>query len=853
MVPDHEPSAGAATSQESFRFTYIPYFVDENGAKRPSLLKGFSYEGFSYGSVTPPARSVPHHGWGLVTSRASGLIAVDIDRLAGFGSTAIGALLEPLLDQLRGAVKAGGAEKRHVYLDGRAWPGEWPTQWATHDWPYDLKTSGFVRGEPDYLPHPGIMLPWSGSLVSAVEADKTECRILFPPPQNANGHGVATGAVSGWTRDMPDACVTDDNTLSACVMSMARAGLSREEAYPEWLRIQYAVDAEWTDADFDRHWSAKVEDAYWEAVNDRDAWDVLIAGTGATPESIAERVARAQAFIPQQEMAGVGAGGNGNGSGHNGNGYPPDRPPTPYEQMAAGGPFQLTSWDETQIADEILRRVVGTLAYAPGIGGWIADRGPVWETVEAGTYVAALGALCPVVTDLPADGEIQDPPEPEIAPIGASPADKAAVKARNKAAADAVKAHNKAVTASQKDAALVVKRCNDARTKLRSDSGNTALGHQMARLAAAHGAVVKGEDLDSADELLWAGGRLWNLRTMEEEDGRGIPHLKNAPCAPDFTGTAPCFEALMEAIYPDEEIRTWALRVFGHIVHGKTDKRAGIIELRGPANTAKSSLARCLSFALGTGSGYATDIEDDLFDGTIETARAFGPVPGSRLVYLDEWSDRKGKISRTRLKKLTGGQRFKARLLYCDPADFEPHHTFMVSLNPDVSLPYDDPAVRARVVSIPHACTDLEGIRTATNAALSALRTEAPAILAMLMRSAAKVLEDPLSGTMDDAPAEAAKAFLEAADQADDLSVWLMDEMSVGDRPGVLPHAEETDIGDLLTQYNLWAGSYHPHIHSTRVLGRRLAGLIGTELHRESHGRSLWKIRRRVYETAQRD
>lgn len=818
MADDHGGSA--AGSGSPFLYTVIPYFVDENGAKRPSLARGFTFEGLPYGSVTQPAPGMPHHGWGFTGSITSGLVPVDIDNPAGFGATRLGELLGPVIDVLRGSVKAKAGGRRHIHLDGRkaAAGGWWPGQWATAEWPYDIKTNGFVRGEPDYLPHPGPLIEWTPEMTAAAAADKAEHRVLFPPP-GGGGQGTASGAHSGWSPGMPGSLITGDNELSAAVMKMARAGFSHDRAYGEWLRVQCPVEAEWTDADFERHWSGNVEDAYRETVRAADA-DAALARelhwpgwSAAPPEELAwtggswvrrkdleaaeTRAIYTGAGLPRGVIAapGVFAGGDaGRGA-----------PPTPYQQMAGDGPFSPDSWDETQISEEILIRAHGTLACAPGIGGWIADRGTVWETTDPGGYVAALGQLCP----------------PVYADDTASDQEKAAARKRN-----------------------------DARHRLRSNAGNSSLSRQMALVAGANGALTSISDLDADNETLWAGGRLWNLRTLEEMDGRGIPHLKNAPFAPDFSGKTPYFTALLGHIFPDEETRLWAMRVFGHIVHGRTDKQAGIIELRGEANTAKSTMARCLSFALGTGAGYATDIEDDLFDGTLETARAFGQIPGSRLVYLDEWSDRKGKISRTRLKKLTGGQRFQARLLYCDPSDFEPHHTFMVSLNPDVALPYDDPAVRARVVSLPFL-GDPQAVAPAVAAALAALPAEAPAILGMLMRSGSEILADPLRGTMGDAPDAAAREFMNAVGQADDIMDWLNDVMAVGARTG--ERTEETDIRDLLSLFNAWAGSaQRPQVKNTRSLGRRLGRLIGTELHRESDGRSMWQVSRRGYEPASR-
>jgi hypothetical protein len=173
----------------------------------------------------------------------------------------------------------------------------------------------------------------------------------------------------------------------------------------------------------------------------------------------------------------------------------------------------------------------------------------------------------------------------------------------------------------------------------------------MEALADATGNTTSFADLDDDGDVLWCGGVRWNVREGQGEPGLE-PHLLTTPYPPQ-DGEHPGFDLMLEAQFPDPELQEWVLRVMARCFHGVPDK--ALIELRGAKFTGKTPFATYFRDLLG---GYARTISDDMFDGSKETTVALAELPGLRMAYLDEWTDRKAGASRTRLKTVTGGGNF---------------------------------------------------------------------------------------------------------------------------------------------------------------------------------------------------
>ena len=116
-----------------------------------------------------------------------------------------------------------------------------------------------------------------------------------------------------------------------------------------------------------------------------------------------------------------------------------------------------------------------------------------------------------------------------------------------------------------------------------SASSNGIAGKMNAQVAAGHHpSTVELAELDGEREILWAGGVAYDLRLSAEhpEPSRttdpGTPHLHSAGVIPEMRPT-PLWDALTAAVWPDEDLRAWALRVLAIAFTGYPDKALPIL------------------------------------------------------------------------------------------------------------------------------------------------------------------------------------------------------------------------------------------------------------------------------------
>ncbi|MFC7447656.1 phage/plasmid primase, P4 family [Rhodococcus daqingensis] len=153
----------------------------------------------------------------------------------------------------------------------------------------------------------------------------------------------------------------------------------------------------------------------------------------------------------------------------------------------------------------------------------------------------------------------------------------------------------------------------------------------------------------------------------------------------------------LEKVLPDSEVREFLQRYAGLALAGACLEHLLAI-LIGVGRNGKTVFYSALLHALGD---YAAMGEPDLFMHR-EGAHPTGEVDllGRRLVIVSE-NDRGRKLAEATVKRLTGGDRIKARRLYRDFIEFEPSHTSVVVTNFLPSVRGDDPALWARLVVVP--------------------------------------------------------------------------------------------------------------------------------------------------------
>ncbi|MGH8939842.1 MAG: DUF5906 domain-containing protein, partial [Actinomycetes bacterium] len=269
------------------------------------------------------------------------------------------------------------------------------------------------------------------------------------------------------------------------------------------------------------------------------------------------------------------------------------------------------------------------------------------------------------------------------------------------------------------------------RARLMSTAGARAIAGKMDDLVTGgmHPAAMALADLDADPEVLWAGGVPWSLRFSDVEPVPAehieptTPHLHTAGVTPACVPT-PLWDAFIAAVWPDPELRAWALRVLSIAMTGYSDRALPI--LLGETGRGKTQVVALLMSVLGS---YGHAANPKLLSPTSnEHDTIVFDLKGRRLSFIDE-APSESKAGQERLKQLTGGGELTGRKMNQDPVTFAPSHTFVLTANPESEPVLTDPAVRSRARLIP--CEgDPELVRT-TRAAIghisgAAWKAEAP-------------------------------------------------------------------------------------------------------------------------------
>lgn len=286
-----------------------------------------------------------------------------------------------------------------------------------------------------------------------------------------------------------------------------------------------------------------------------------------------------------------------------------------------------------------------------------------------------------------------------------------------------------------------------------------------------HPATVRLDELDADPEILWAGGLPWDLRASRDEPTLSTtqsphgPHLHTARYLPAAVPT-PRFDAFLAAVWPDAEVRAWALRVLSVALAGYPD--AVLPVLYGPGRTGKTALVSLLIDLLGS---YGIAADPRLLGGADNAhASIIYALKGARLAFIDE-GPRRGHLATERLKQLTGGGKLTGNQMRANPVTFEATHTLVMTTNDEPVM--TDPALRDRLRVIPCEA-DPGAVRRARQAITPAVwAAEAPGVLARLITECAAWLADRDSAGNEAAPLALREATEEMAATQDPVTEWV--------------------------------------------------------------------------------
>lgn len=208
---------------------------------------------------------------------------------------------------------------------------------------------------------------------------------------------------------------------------------------------------------------------------------------------------------------------------------------------------------------------------------------------------------------------------------------------------------------------------------------------QFARLA---------EDLDSDPYLLNARNGTYDLRsrTLRAHDPTDLcTRVLNADLSD--AAVAPRWERFLAEVVPDAEVRGFLQRYVGVSLLGQVLEHKLLI-LLGDGRNGKGTFYGAVSYALGD---YAISAEPELFmhkEGAHPTGQM--DLMGRRWVVVSE-TERGRRLNASTLKRLTGGDRIRARRMHRDFFEFEPSHMAVMVSNFLPKVSGDDPAVWARI------------------------------------------------------------------------------------------------------------------------------------------------------------
>ena len=322
--------------------------------------------------------------------------------------------------------------------------------------------------------------------------------------------------------------------------------------------------------------------------------------------------------------------------------------------------------------------------------------------------------------------------------------------------------------------------------------------------------VAAADELDADPFLLNTASGTLDLRTMglrPADPADRITKVTRGAWRPTEAGPGPQpWQRFLTEVLPDEQVRLFLQQVVGIALLGKVVEHVLPIMTGNGAN-GKGVLYGALLHALGD---YAAPAEPDLFmarDGAHPTGQM--DLLGRRLVVVSE-SDQGRRLAEATMKRLTGGDRIKARLMGRDFVEFEPSHTAFLVTNHLPKVSGDDDAIWRRVRVIPFDVVIPEDRRDGQLGERLALAADE-----VLAWAVAGFSTYDAKGRKLTAPASVTVATDAYRADADALSRFLEDRCYLG------PMVKAT-TADLFAAWTSWAAADGADAMSQKAFGQAL-------------------------------
>jgi putative DNA primase/helicase len=204
--------------------------------------------------------------------------------------------------------------------------------------------------------------------------------------------------------------------------------------------------------------------------------------------------------------------------------------------------------------------------------------------------------------------------------------------------------------------------------------------------------------LDSHPELLNTHSGTLDLVTGELRPHDPSLHLtKITGAGYDPDASAPEFAKFLERIQPDAEMREFLARLLGHTLTGRITEHILAI-FYGTGANGKTTLTEVVRAALGD---YAATTDPGLLIDRGEVhPTGVADLFGLRLALTHE-TDAGRRLAEGTVKRLTGGDRIKARRMREDFWEFDPTHSIVMSTNHKPIITGDDEGIWRRLRLVP--------------------------------------------------------------------------------------------------------------------------------------------------------
>jgi hypothetical protein len=352
-------------------------------------------------------------------------------------------------------------------------------------------------------------------------------------------------------------------------------------------------------------------------------------------------------------------------------------------------------------------------------------------------------------------------------------------------------------------------------------------------------------DVPASDpRVFWGNGQPWDIATGRRAPlPLSTPHTQHSPYAPQ-SGATPEWDRWLELVWPDAEIREWALL---NLSVGFTGLSPSVVPLLwGRPGTGKSAtvfaLMRLLTPANAEEEGYARTTTHALVDTNTggSHAEAVLNLRGSRFVYLDEGPPRNPRTGNSQVeefKRLTaGGIPLSVAGKYKSEITFTPTHTLVLTTNNPPDLSDEGVARRARVIP----CTaDPGDVAAGFGDMDAAFHGEAPAILARMLEYAGQYLANPRILDRVREPITVRHQTDDLVNSGDMVAEWLS-EMTEPDEKGTRSSALRDAFAAWKKGHAFWSGERTP---STNEWGNRVEALGYPALHRKDANYRALRIR----------